>query len=151
MNVGSLVGAGDRIGRVVLPVAVGGLVLNVVFPEAFTVGGPPWWLAAISWVILLVGVVVWGWSVVLIVTRAPRGELITSGPFAVVRHPLYTGVALLVLPWVGFLLDSWLGAVLGAVLYLAARRYEPAEEAELASRFGPEWEDYRGNVLLPHV
>ena len=87
----------------------------------------------------------------LIVTRVPRGELITSAPFAVVRHPLYTSVALLVLPWLGFLLDSWLGAVLGIALYVAARRYEIDEETELANKFDGAWEDYRAALLLPGV
>jgi hypothetical protein len=47
------------------------------------------------------GVTVWAWSAMLIVTKVPRKELITEGPYSLVRHPLYTGVALLVLPWAG--------------------------------------------------
>ena len=41
--------------------------------------------------------------------KVPRGELITTGPFALVRHPLYTGVALLVLLGVlaGVLAGAW--------------------------------------------
>jgi protein-S-isoprenylcysteine O-methyltransferase Ste14 len=34
----------------------------------------------------------------------------------VVKHPLYTGVAFLVLPWLGFLFNSWLGAAIGVIL-----------------------------------
>lgn len=33
------------------------------------------------------------------------------------KHPLYTAVALLVLPWLGFLLNTWLGALVGVVPY----------------------------------
>jgi protein-S-isoprenylcysteine O-methyltransferase Ste14 len=83
------------------------------------------------------------------VTRVPRGELITTGPFALVKHPLYTGVALLVLPWLGFLLNTWLGAALGIVLYVASRRYEPEEEAALEKRFGSAWDEYVHAVALP--
>ena len=32
------------------------------------------------------------------------------------KHPLYTIVALLVLPWIGFLLNTWLGALIGSPL-----------------------------------
>jgi protein-S-isoprenylcysteine O-methyltransferase Ste14 len=98
-----------------------------------------------------VGVVIWLWSVYLILTRVPRGELITSGPYRLMKHPLYTGVALLVLPWAGFLLNTWLGVVLGIVLYLGDRLYAPAEEADLAERFGPRWEAYSRRVLLPWI
>ena len=88
-------------------------------------------------------------SAALILTWVPRHRLITSGPFAVVKHPLYTGVAFLVLPWAGFLADTWLGALLAGVLYLASRRFAPEEERALSATFGPAWDDYRGRVVVP--
>jgi protein-S-isoprenylcysteine O-methyltransferase Ste14 len=81
--------------------------------------------------------------------RGPAGELITTGPYAVVEHPLYTGVAFLVLPWAGFLLDTWLGALLGAVLYVASRLFAGEEEAELARTFGDRWDRYATSVKIP--
>ena len=149
MGLKRLAGSGDRIRLVVLPVLVVGVVLNVMVPEVFAVGGPPGWLAVLSAVVLVPGIVAWLWSVALILRHVPRGELITGGPFAVVTHPLYTAVALLVLPWAGFLLDTWLGVVLGLVLYAASRRFAPAEERVLATVFPGEWERYRDGVLIP--
>jgi protein-S-isoprenylcysteine O-methyltransferase Ste14 len=67
------------------------------------------------------------------------------------KHPLYTGVALLVLPWAGFLLNTWLGVVLGIVLYIGDRMFAPDEEADLAERFGPRWEAYSRGVVLPWI
>ena len=145
----ALIGSGNRIATVVLPFLVVGVLLNLAFPEAFRVGGPPLWLAVVSAVLLALGAVVWAWSVVLILTKVRAGELVTSGPYAVVKHPLYTAVALLVLPWLGFLLDSWLGAVLGVALYVVSRRFAPDEEAELADDFGAAWDAYRDHVILP--
>jgi protein-S-isoprenylcysteine O-methyltransferase Ste14 len=133
----------------ILPFVVVGVALNLAFPSAFSVGGPPAAVRAVSIVVATVGVVIWLWSVASILRSVPRGELITTGPFAWVRHPIYTSVALLVLPWVGFLLDSWLGAAIGLVLYAASRRYAPDEDAELAERFGPEWSRYRDSVRIP--
>ena len=46
-------------------------------------------------------------------------------------------------------LDTWLGAVLGAVMYLASRRYAPAEEEALATEFGTAWEEYLRSVRVP--
>jgi protein-S-isoprenylcysteine O-methyltransferase Ste14 len=132
-----------------LPFLAAGLVLNIAYPALFDVGGPPTALGAVSVAVLAVGVTIWAWSVVLILTYVPKGRLITHGPYAVLLHPLYTAVALLVLPWLGFLLDTWLGAALGVVMYTASRIFAPAEERELARTFGDAWARYRNAVKLP--
>ena len=149
MRIRTLVGSGDRIGLFASPMIVAGLALNVAFPTLFAVGGPSATLRMISVCVLIPGVTIWIWSVVLILRHVPRGELITTGPYRLVRHPLYTGVALLVLPWLGFLLNSWLGAAIGLALYVGSRRYAPAEEALLAETFGAEWDDYERSVWFP--
>jgi protein-S-isoprenylcysteine O-methyltransferase Ste14 len=149
MNLRALVGSGDRIGLFTLPFLVVGLILNVAYPAVFDVGGPPAALRLVSVVVLAVGVAIWAWSVVLIVTRVPRGELITSGPYALVKHPLYTAVALLVLPWLGLVLNTWLGAVVGVVLYIGSRIFAPVEEATLSKTFGTAWTEYTRSVKIP--
>lgn len=128
-----------------------GLVLNIAFPSVFDVGGLPTALAVVSVVVLIVGVTMWIWSVVLILTRVPRGELITSGPYALVKHPLYTAVALLMVPWIGFLFNTWLGALIGVALYIGSRIFAPAEEALLSTTFGAKWDEYCSSVRLPSL
>ena len=149
LDLRELIGSGEEIGRLVLPIVLGGVTLNVLYPSIFEVGGSPAILRTVSIVVATIGVVMWIWSVALILIHVPKGELITGGPYRVVKHPLYTGVSLLVLPWIGFLLNTWLGAALGIVLYLASRVYSPEEEAQLAETFGPRWEAYRRAVLIP--
>ena len=144
-----LIGSGDRIMLVTLPFLVVGVALQVAFPSFFEVGGPPSWLRTVSIVVLIVGLVVWLWAVALVLRKVPRGELITSGPFAWMKHPIYTGFSLLVLPWLGFLLNSWLGAALGIVMYGATKLYAHREEEVLALAFGPAWDDYRTSVKMP--
>jgi protein-S-isoprenylcysteine O-methyltransferase Ste14 len=56
---------------------------------------------------------------------------------------------LLVLPWVGFLLNTWLGVVVGLAFYAGSRRFAPAEEREHVDTFGPAWAAYTGSVKLP--
>jgi protein-S-isoprenylcysteine O-methyltransferase Ste14 len=144
-----LVGSGEKIGLLVLPFLIVGVALNIAYPSAFEVGGPSDALRVTSIVVSIGGVTIWIWSVVLILMKVPRGELITTGPYALTMHPLYTGVSLLVLPWVGFLLDTWLGALIGIVMYVASRRYAPEEEAVLSDTFGAEWDEYRRSVRIP--
>ena len=144
-----LVGSGDRIMLLTLPFLIVGLILNILFPSFFRVGGPSAAVKVISIVLLIPGVAIWLWSVVQILTRVPRKELITDGPYALVKHPLYTGVGLFVLPWVGLLLNTWLGVLVGLVLYVASRIFAPEEEKPLSRAFGAAWDEYCKRVKIP--
>lgn len=144
-----LVGSGDKVGLSALPVLLVGVPLNLRYPSAFDVGGPPSGLLAASIAVLAAGVTVWLWSVELILCNVPRGRLITGGPYALMKHPLYTGMALLVLPWAGFVANTWLGAAAGVALYFGSRRFAPVEEAQLADSFDGAWDRYRQQVLFP--
>jgi len=146
-----LVGSGDSIGRCTAPFLLAGLALNIWRPALFSVGGPGAALQVLSVIMLVPGIALWAWSVGLILTKVPRHELITTGPYTLVKHPLYSAVALLVLPWAGFLLNTWLGVLLGIVLYVAARLYAPAEEEALAQTFGPAWDAYVDEVAFPWI
>jgi len=97
---------------------------------------------------LIPGVIAWFWSVYLILTKIPRNELITNGPYSIVKHPLYTGVALLVIPWIGLLCNTWLGIFIGIIVYIGSRIYSSEEERILAKIFGESWDRYCKTVLI---
>jgi protein-S-isoprenylcysteine O-methyltransferase Ste14 len=149
MKLKELVGSGDKIGLLTLPFLIIGLILNILFPSFFNVGGPSYVLRVISIIILVPGLTIWIWSVVLILTKVTKKELITNGPYSLVKHPLYTGVAFLVLPWIGFLLNTWLGILLGIILYIGSRLFSPEEEEKLSKAFGTVWDEYCNKVKIP--
>jgi protein-S-isoprenylcysteine O-methyltransferase len=69
-------------------------------------------------------------------------QLITTGPYRLLRHPSYAG-SLLTLAGLGLALGNWLSllsAVLGALLGFIRRI--PIEEAVLQARFGAEYTAY---------
>lgn len=146
-----LIGSGDKIMLITLPFLVTGLIPNFLFPHFFSVGGPSEPLKVVSVIILTFGIIIWLWSVVLILLKVPKNELITYGPYALNKHPIYNGVAFLVLPWLGFLFNSWLGVVIGMVLYFGSRLFSPKEEALLAKTFGPVWNEYVKKVKIPWI
>lgn len=151
MKLKILIGSGEKIGWFTLPFLCIGLLLNILFPSVFSVGGPAQFLQKISFIMLIPGIIIWIWSVILILTKVPKKELITNGPYAVVKHPLYTNMAFLVLPWVGFLCNTWLGVVIGIVEYIGSRKYAPEEERILAKIFGSSWSNYTKKVILPWI
>jgi protein-S-isoprenylcysteine O-methyltransferase Ste14 len=67
-------------------------------------------------------------------------QLVTSGPYALVRHPMYAGLTLAA--WGALLIYStWTTvyfAVFASMLFLRARR----EEQALAAEFGEQWQEY---------
>ncbi len=146
----TLVGSGDKIALSTLPFVIAGFALQFAAPSVLSIpGSDP--LTLLGAVLLMLGLIAWAWSAVLILTKVPGHELITSGPFALVKHPLYTGVALLVLPGLGLLLGNWLGPLFGVVLYVMARVFARDEERDLAAAFGPAWEDYARSVRFPWI
>jgi protein-S-isoprenylcysteine O-methyltransferase Ste14 len=148
MKLEALVGSGRKIGLFTLPFLIVGTLLNLLFPVFFMVNDTSGLLFWISLLFLIVGFINWIWTVVLIVTKIPRKQLITGGPYAIVKHPLYVGVALLILPWAGFMLNTWLGVVLGIVVYIGSRIFSPEEELLLSKIFEIEWENYSKKVML---
>lgn len=144
-----LIGSGGKIGRLVMPFAIVGLLLNVLLPDVFSIGGPSNLTILISILFLIPGLIIWFWSGRLIINKVPKNELITTGPFALMKHPLYTSVALLVLPGLGFLFNTWLGLLLGIMIYVGSRRYSPEEEKVLSESFGPRWTEYCNGVKMP--
>ena len=88
-------------------------------------------------------------SRVLQLVNIPRKKIITTGPFAFMKHPLYTSMALLVLPGVGLVLDTWVGFAIGAVLYIASRIFSGGEDQFLEQLFTEAYLTYRSRVLLP--
>ena len=80
-------------------------------------------------------------------TRSERlGPLVDSGPFALVRNPLYIGNVLL---WVGFALTArlwWLAPAVFAVLALEYRYIVRWEEQLLTQRMGEPYRDYLTRV-----
>ena len=148
LDLKKLVGSGDRIALFALPFTILGAAVQMVDPTRLAVDGssPP--TRAIAIFALTVGGLTWAWSVGLILSKVPKGELITTGPYAVVMHPLYTSVGLLVLPSLGILLGTWLGAIVGLAVYAGSRLFAPAEETELRQRFGVEWDASARGVKL---
>jgi len=78
----------------------------------------------------------------------PQNKLITKGPFSVLLHPIYTSVALLVIPGLTLVFDSWVGFLIGAILYSISRIFRGQEDKKLEELFTDEYETYRSKVII---
>jgi protein-S-isoprenylcysteine O-methyltransferase Ste14 len=73
-------------------------------------------------------------------------ELVTTGPYAIVRHPIYTGLFGMLVA-TGLALSTAAGLGAGVVLYLAGAALRiRAEDRLLRSAFGGAYDDYAARV-----
>jgi len=82
-----------------------------------------------------------------------NGRLVTTGPFRVVRHPLYATWLWLIFPGIAVLCRSWLMLGVVPVGCAALKTFIGDEEEELDLRFGREYETYRREVnrIFPSI
>ena len=125
---------------------VAALLLLPAGPDA--AGGPLWIMGAL---VVAVGEGIRLWAVhhigAISRTRSDRlGPLVSSGPFALIRNPLYAGNILL---WAGFAITAQLIWFVPVAIVLLALEYHAIvrwEEGLLASRIGQPYEQYVARV-----
>jgi len=86
------------------------------------------------------------------VTLKQDHELVRSGPYAVVRHPIYTGILLAVIGAV-VANDRWSAVLALALMAAAFLRKIATEERFMAEAFGPAYAEYRRATarLVPYL
>ncbi len=118
------------------------------------------WVPVIAgWIVLGVGIVLRTWAIMtlgrffkFVVVIQEDHQVITAGPYRLLRHPSYTG-ALVGFLGVGIALDNWLSIltlVLVPSVAILARIH--VEEGRLEEVLGPEYEDYSSHTprrLIP--
>jgi len=106
---------------------------------------------AVAVALLAVGVPIWLAGVVAAMRAYNHDQLVTSGVFAVVRHPIYAACIVFNLPALALLTRSWPMLLVPLAAYAVFRASIRREDEYLASRFGPAYKEYRARVpeLVP--
>ncbi len=147
-------GVGPRLIVLSLPYVALAAILHFCFPAVFLVSRTfhPAFPIAGS-VLIAGGIVLWASGGRVIHRAFNEGRLLTSGPYAIVRHPIYSGFIVFIVPGIALWLRSWLlltVPVVAAILFVVLIR---DEERYLEQKFGQAYKDYRSRVhtLVPFL
>lgn len=141
------------------------VLIAVVFLCPRTHPGLPAWSATLAGVATVGGALLLVAGVFLLATGVFRlgvnltplpypktqSTLVRSGPYGVVRHPIYAGLILLAYGW-AFLVRGWLTLVYATTLFIFFEVKSAREERWLIEKF-PEYLEYQRRVrkLIPFV
>jgi protein-S-isoprenylcysteine O-methyltransferase Ste14 len=129
------------------------IAFSIVWQPTFWEKSLPTWRLAVSILFFALAIAL-VWTAARVLGRQWRidaglnadHDLITSGPYRIVRHPIYT--SMLCLLWaVGFLFTRLPWLALASVLALLGTEIRVrVEDGLLESRFGKQFEDYKESV-----
>ncbi len=147
----NIVGQGGIIILFMLPSLVAAIWVDV---SGFDFAGLPdsvSFLQYIGYVLLGVGIVFWATAIVQLLTGFPKGTLITTGAYGIVRNPIYSSATFFILPGVACITLAWVYLVPAVFLYVGVALFIRKEERQLTEAFGTQYQEYLTQVhrLLP--
>jgi protein-S-isoprenylcysteine O-methyltransferase Ste14 len=149
-----------------LTLAIGAIPFYLLFTDNLRYGALGWRLLPSAPAVLTAGVVlayaglalaIWArlilgknWSATVTIKEDHR--LVRTGPYSVVRHPIYSGLLLAVFG-TALVLGEVRGLVAVAIAFAAWLIKSRTEERFMVEQFGPEYEEYRRHTraLVPFI
>ncbi|KPK75902.1 MAG: hypothetical protein AMJ79_09255 [Phycisphaerae bacterium SM23_30] len=127
--------------------------LTCFYPDLLTIPGIPYWALAIVGIGFLgAGMALYVYSLRIFNPGYQKGQLVTEGPYSVVRHPIYAAWILLICPGLVLFFRSWPMLFVPLVAYVSFKASIHKEDDYLKDKFGPAYSDYRSKVdeLFPN-
>lgn len=129
-------------------------LVGYLLDEAIGIAGfASTWATVIGWLLIAIGFFIRVWAAysfyqhkMKVISLAPQGTLITSGPFRFSRNPLYLGGNVFIFLGAVLLFGSPMGLVLTAINIIAVDFMIRREERQLSQTFGAEWLRYKHSV-----
>lgn len=147
----NIVGQGGKIILFMLPSLAAAVLVHLYLPQAAALPGSVGFIRPLGYLLMLLGLALWGTAVVQLIVGFSKGELVTTGAYSIVRNPIYSSAVFFILPAVALLTLTWVYFVVSAFLYAGVMIFIGKEEAQLMQAFGKEYEDYKARVdrLVP--
>jgi protein-S-isoprenylcysteine O-methyltransferase Ste14 len=147
----NIVGQGGKIILFTLPTLSAAILVHIYFPQIASLPESIGFIKPVGYILLLPGLVLWGFAVVQLLAGFSKGLLVTTGAYGVVRNPIYSSATFFILPAVALLTLTWVYFVPSVFLYIGVMIFIGVEEKQLTEAFGKAYEDYmaRSDRLIP--
>lgn len=143
----TLFGCGPKLALLCLPYIILSLIVMYKYPEFFNLEFLDFASAQVFGIIWSgLGVIYWMYSAIFFLKYFKPGTLLTKGPFALCRNPIYSSLIVFVIPSVALILHSGLIFSIALVLYLGFKISIHGETIILRRIFGEEYEKYERSV-----
>lgn len=143
----TLFGCGPRLALICLPYIILSLVIMLRYPEFLNLkflDYPVYKIPGIAW--LGLGLIFWVYSAVYFLKYFRPGNLITRGPFALCRNPIYSSIMVFIIPALAIIFHSGLTISIALVLYIGFKISIHGETIALKRIFGEEYIAYEKSV-----
>ena len=119
---------------------------TTAWPGAFLLRSLPGFVATLGFALISLGLLLWIVGAVTVMRAYNRDQLVTSGVFALVRHPVYAAWITLVFPGLALFTQSWPMFITPLLAYAIFRHFIHREDEYLEQRFGRPYLEYRRRV-----
>jgi protein-S-isoprenylcysteine O-methyltransferase Ste14 len=147
----NIVGQGGKIILFMLPSLIAAILVHTYLPQIAALPGSISFIKPVGYLLLLLGLILWGAAVIQLMMGFPKGKLVTTGAYGVVRNPIYSSVTFFILPAIALMTLTWVYFVVSIFLYVSVMIFIGKEEKQLTKAFGKEYEDFitRVDRLVP--
>ena len=148
----TLFGCGPKLALICLPYVILSLIVMYKYPEFFNLRFLDFAFAKVagfSW--LGLGIIFWIYSAIYFLKYFKPGKLITKGPFALCRNPIYSSIIVFIIPALALIFHSGLLFTISLVLYIGFKISIHGEVNILRKIFGEKYEEYEksANEIIP--
>lgn len=146
-----VVGQGGKIILFVLPFLIVAILVDTYLHQIAALPESFGFIKPLGYVLLFLGMVLWGTAIVQLLTGFSRGRLVTTGAYGIARNPIYSSATFFILPGVALITLTWVYFVVSFFLYVGVMIFIGTEEQQLTRAFGKEYENYKARVdrLIP--
>lgn len=146
-NTMTLFGCGPKLALLSLPYIILSLVIMFLYPDFFNLGFLDFsFFRILGMVWLAIGLIFWGYSASYFIKNFKPGKLLTEGPFALCRNPIYSAVIVFIFPSLGIIFHSGLLLSIAVVLYIGFKLSIHGETIILRRTFGETFTQYERTV-----